>query len=161
MNDLVIWLRIYTRYEVMKGSCVCIYVFRVIPTDRIFSTESLCTDIYIHRNYMNNLFFQRAYHIIFIRDSSEVWKLFVKSSYIATRYRDVTCHNPRILFFFSFSSSPPPFLRQIVSFFIIVFEQKKKGTHAVFTCFLSSDSRRENGKLRAFQMSLKMNEMED
>lgn len=86
------WLRIDTRYEVMKGCCVCIHVFRVIPTDRIFSTESLCTDIYIHRNYMNNLFFQRAYHIIFIRDLSDVWKLFRKSSYIATRYRDVTCH---------------------------------------------------------------------
>lgn len=88
----------------MKGSCVCICVFRIIPTDRILSTESLCTDIYIHRNYMNNLFFQRAYHIIFIRDLSEVWKLFVKSSYIATRYRHVTCHNRDLFLSFLFSN---------------------------------------------------------
>lgn len=79
----------------MNGSYVCIYVFRD-KTDRSdlprterkrmrererenIKKKNLCTDIYIHRNYMNNLFFQRAYHIIFIRDLSEVSKLFVRA----------------------------------------------------------------------------------
>lgn len=150
------WLRIDTRYEVMKGCCVCIHVFRVIPTDRIFSTESLCTDIYIHRNYMNNLFFQRAYHIIFIRDLSDVWKLFRKSSYIATRYRDVTCH--------IIANCVSSFVR-ITNFFVVTFRYARY-LHAFrsisFLCVLFDEERmkKSSGRCVAIWRRSKSSKME-